>query len=604
MLSQGSCLLVGASLLPPPGRKKGLLMSPRGQLSSKHTIAIESTAEAYLELLRDRGIEYLFGNGGTDFAPLVEAFAKCAADGQTSPKPITVPHEYVAVSMADGFYRVTGRPQAVMVHVIVGTANAAGAIMNASRANVPILFTAGRTPLTEEGLKGARNVYIHWAQESFDQGGLVREFVKWDYELRNFNQLETVVDRALELAMAEPRGPVYLTLPREVLAEEHHEFTYTTPGRHQVQSPLYPAPERLKEAAQALANAQAPLIVTQRVGVNPNAVKTLVELAESFAIPVVVPAGMYMNFPSHHPLHLGYVSEPLVKEADVILVIDADVPWFPAVGKPSDTATIIHLGIDPFFSRYPVRGYPCDIPIAADSQVAMSLLTQELHSFKAQATPLIEARFARVRAQHDAQRQAARERLAQVEHDRPIDFEWVSHCIDLVKDDETILVNEYDLNLTQVQLTVPGSYFAASPAAGLGWGTGAALGIKLAAPEKTVIATLGEGAYMFGCPTAAHFVSRAYNLPALFVIFNNQCWNAVKRATKGMYPNGWAAKTDYWPFTDLTPSPAYERLADVHEGYGELVEDSAEVLPALRRALKVVREERRQAILNVFCKHP
>lgn len=579
-------------------------MASRSDTPSKRTIAIESTAEAYLELLRDRGIEYLFGNGGTDFAPLVEAFAKCAAGGQITPKPITVPHEYVAVSMADGFYRVTGRPQAVMVHVIVGTANAAGAIMNASRANVPILFTAGRTPLTEEGLKGARNVYIHWAQESFDQGGLVREFVKWDYELRNFTQVETVVDRALEIAMAEPRGPVYLTLPREILAEEQREFTYTSPGRHHVDSPRYPAPERLKEAAQALANARAPLIVTQRVGANPHAVKALVELAESFAIPVVVPAGMYMNFPSHHPLHLGYVAEPLVKEADVILVIDADVPWFPAVGKPSDAATIIHLGIDPFFSRYPVRGYPCDIPIVADSQVAIPLLTQELSPFKVKAARLIDERFARVQAHHEAQQLAARERLAQVEHDRPIDFEWVSHCIAQVKDDETILVNEYDLTLTQVQLTVPGSYFAASPAAGLGWGTGAALGIKLAAPEKTVIATLGEGAYMFGCPTAAHFVSRAYDLPVLFVIFNNQCWNAVKRATQGIYPNGWAAKTDYWPFTELTPSPAYERIADVHGGYGELVEDPAEVIPALRRALKVVREEKRQAILNVFCKHP
>jgi acetolactate synthase I/II/III large subunit len=574
------------------------------QTPTRRTIAIESTADAYLELLRDRGIEYFFGNGGTDFAPLVEAFARSAAQAQTTPKPITVPHEYVAVSMADGFYRVTGRPQAVMVHVIVGTANAAGAVMNAARANVPILFTAGRTPLNEAGVKGARNVYIHWAQESFDQGGIVREFVKWDYELRNFTQLETVVDRALEIAMAEPRGPVYVTLPREVLAEEQTAFTYTSPSRHQVQSLRYPAPERIKEAAQALASARSPLIVTQRAGAQPHAVKALIELAESFAIPVVVPAGMYMNFPSTHPLHLGYVAEPLVREADVILVIDADVPWFPATAQPQDTTTVIHMGIDPFFSRYPIRGYACDIPIAADSQVAMPLLTQELGRWRAQNADAISARFTQVQRQHAAQQQAAHERLAEVTHERPAEFEWVSHCIDQVKDDETILVNEYDLNLTQVQLTRSGSYFAASPAAGLGWGTGAALGVKLAAPEKTVIATLGEGAYMFGCPTAAHFVSRAYDLPVLFVIFNNQCWNAVKRATQAIYPHGWAAKTDNWPFTDLTPSPAYERMADVHGAYGEVVEDPAEVLPALQRGLKAVREEKRQAILNMVCKHP
>jgi acetolactate synthase-1/2/3 large subunit len=493
----------------------------------QRTIAIESTAEAYLRLLANRGIEYFFGNGGTDFAPLVEAFAKSASEGAPTPKPITVPHEYVAVSMADGFYRATGRPQAVMVHVIVGTANAAGAIMNAARAHVPILFSAGRPPITEAGLRGARNAHIHWAQDSFDQGGLVREFVKWDYELRNFSQVETVVDRALEIAMAEPREPVYLTLPREVLAEEHMELHYSSPGRHITESPPYPAPERTRQAARALANAEFPLIVTQRVGARPRAVKSLVELAETFAIPVVSPAPMYMNFPSNHPMHLGYVSEPFMQQADVILVVDADVPWFPAMAKPRDGAAVIHMGIDPFFSRYPVRGYPCDIPIVADSSAAIPLLTQELRQLRAHAGRTISDRFKHLEARHESQLRAARERLEHLQSEQPIEFEWVSHCIDQLKDDETILVNEYDLNLTQVQLT-----------------------------------------------------------------------------QQGVYPNGWAAKTDAWPLTDLRPSPSFERMADVHAAYGELVEDPAEVLPALQRGLKAVREEKRQAILNIICKHP
>jgi acetolactate synthase-1/2/3 large subunit len=303
-------------------------------------------------------------------------------------------------------------------------------------------------------------------------------------------------------------------------------------------------------------------------------------------------------------LHLGYVSEPLVQAADVVLVIDADVPWFPAAVKIQDSATVIHMGIDPFFSRYPIRGYPCDIPIVADSSVAIPLLTQELARLRAVGEPAIVERFAQIKARHEDQARAARERLTQVRDERPIEFEWVSHCLDQLKDDDTILVNEYDLNLTQVQLTRPGSYYAASPAAGLGWGMGAALGVKLAVPDKTVIATLGDGAYMFGCPTAAHFVSRAYQLPVLFIIFNNQCWNAVKRATSGVYPSGWAAKTNTWPLTDLRPSPAFEHMADVHGAYGELVEDPAQVLPALQRGLHAVRREKRQAILNIICKHP
>ena len=184
----------------------------------KKRVAVETTAEAYLTLLADRGIEYFFGNGGTDFPSIIEGLAKLRADGKPCPIPILAPHEIIAMSMSHGYTMVTGRPQLVMVHVSVGTANSIIGLINANRLNIPILFTAGRTPITESGMLGSRNVYIHWAQESFDQGAMVREFVKWDYELRNFEQLETVVDRALGIATSHPRGPVYLVLPREVLA--------------------------------------------------------------------------------------------------------------------------------------------------------------------------------------------------------------------------------------------------------------------------------------------------------------------------------------------------------------------------------------------------
>ena len=184
----------------------------------------ETTAEAYLALLADRGVDYLFGNAGTDFASIIEALSKAQLGEAKAPIPVTVPHENVAVSMAHGYYLVTGRPQAVMVHVTVGTANAVCGIMNAARERVPILFAAGRTPINEDGALGARSIYIHWAQEMFDQASMVRELVKWEYELRNPEQLETVVDRAVSLAMTEPKGPIYLQLPREALAKSPRRF--------------------------------------------------------------------------------------------------------------------------------------------------------------------------------------------------------------------------------------------------------------------------------------------------------------------------------------------------------------------------------------------
>src|SRR5436853_1366988 len=200
---------------------------------------------------------------------------------------MTIPHEVPAVGMAHGYALLTGRPQVVMVHVIVGAGNAVGGIINASRSNVPILFSAGRNPLTESGLHGSRNRPIHWAQESFDQAGMIREYVKWDYELRNFTQLETVVDRALAVSQAEPQGPVYLTLPREVLAEKHEVFEYAAASRAPKPSDVVAAPDAVEEAARLLAAARNPIVIAKALGRDPRAVEAMVRLAEVGALPLV-----------------------------------------------------------------------------------------------------------------------------------------------------------------------------------------------------------------------------------------------------------------------------------------------------------------------------
>src|SRR5919197_2010640 len=315
----------------------------------KKTIPVETTAEAYLELLRDRGVDCFFGNGGTDFASIVEAFAKLQADGKPTPRPITVPHEFVAGSMAHGYYLATGRPQVVMVHVTVGTANVSGTVINAARARVPVIFSAGRTPITEGGSLPARDLYIHWAQESFDQAAILREYVKWDYELRNFAQLETVVDRALALACSEPKGPVYLSLPREVLAEPQRQLIFDSPSRAQPTAAPQPDPAALRRAAEWLLAAERPLVIAGQIGLWPAAVERLAALAGRLALPVVAHEPAYLNLPADHPMHQGYLSTPLVGQADVILVLESDVPWFPQHASPHEGARVIQAGIDPLF---------------------------------------------------------------------------------------------------------------------------------------------------------------------------------------------------------------------------------------------------------------
>ncbi|MGA7973914.1 MAG: thiamine pyrophosphate-binding protein, partial [Pseudolabrys sp.] len=180
----------------------------------RHTIA----AEGFLRALADHGVDYFFCNPGTDFPPIVEAFSRAKKTNAKVPKPVLVPHENLAVAMAHGAYLMNGRPQAVMVHVNVGTGNTINNITNMSRDRVPLILAAGRTPITEQGQFGSRSRPIHWAQEMFDQAGMLRELVKWDYELRQPQQVGDVVARAVEVSMAHPRGPVYLVLPREPLA--------------------------------------------------------------------------------------------------------------------------------------------------------------------------------------------------------------------------------------------------------------------------------------------------------------------------------------------------------------------------------------------------
>jgi len=161
------------------------------------TIAVSNGAEAFLGQIKALGsVRYMFANTGTDHGPLIEAMAKTAREDPRDIQPIVVPHEQAAVSMAHGYYNVTQQPQMVLVHTLPGTANALGGVINAASCNVPLFLVAGRTPITEGELRAGKSQNIHWRQESRDQGNIVREFVKWDYEVRTNQNLAAVVARA------------------------------------------------------------------------------------------------------------------------------------------------------------------------------------------------------------------------------------------------------------------------------------------------------------------------------------------------------------------------------------------------------------------------
>jgi acetolactate synthase-1/2/3 large subunit len=563
------------------------------------TVPVENVGQAYLEILRARGIKYFFGNSGTDFGPVIDGLARFAAEKKEFPKPITVPHEFVAVSMAQGYAMITGEPQVVMVHVIVGTGNASAAVMNASRLNVPMIFSAGRTPLTEEGMRGSRSNFIHWGQESFDQGSLLREFTRWDYELRNGDQVEAVVDRALEMALGNPQGPVYLTLPREVLAQKMDSVTIHPFRKNQTEA-LRPSDESIERTAEVLRGAANPLIITGRLGSDPAALSALVGFAEALAAPVVTPASPFVSFPNTHDFHVGVNSAPYIKDADVIVVVECDVPWYPSQGKPPENSKVIQIARDPNYSDIPIRNFPKDISIGGDPKLALQLLTEALKNGPRNEKSVAE-RAERIRAKHQQYRDGLKQRAEKSGRERPVSHAWLAHCVDQVRDRDTIVLSDHGIGNEMLNLSEPESYFGGSPAGGLGWGIGGGLGIKLARPEKTVIVTAGDGTYMFNNPTACHFVSQAYELPLLTIVCNNAIWHSSKAATQQVLPDGWAQSTGNFPLCELSPSPRYEKIVAAHDGYGEMVDDPQQLLPALTRALKVVKEEKRQAVLNVIC---
>jgi acetolactate synthase-1/2/3 large subunit len=558
-----------------------------------------NVAAAYLALLADRGVDYLFGNAGTDFAPIIEAYSQAAQTGVAVPQPILATHENLAVTMAHGYGMISRRIPAVMVHVSVGTANMVCAALNAARENVAILLSAGRSPLTETGLLGARDGYIHWAQEMYDQAGMIREIVKWDYELRNAEQLTTVVDRALAIAATEPRGPVYLSLPREVIAAPASEPEHPSPSRlHPAAAPA-PDATAVAAAARLLAKADRPLIVTANAGRDAAAFAALTRFVEHFAIPVVQHRPRYLSLPSSHPMNMGFDPARLVPTADVILVLEADVPWIPTRAAPGADCKVIQCGLDPLFARYPIRGFPCDLAITGSTVAIISALTAALDD--SVDSESVARRRRAAREERDALTASWQRALEAGARKTPLDPAWVSHCIDRAKDPHSIVINEYTLFLEHCSFESADLYFGSSSASGLGWGAGAALGAKLARPQREVIAVLGDGAYMFCNPAAAHHASALHGLPVLFVVMNNAMWGAVQRSTFAMYPDGLASKSNAPPFVGLGKLPAFETICEAAGGYGERVENPASLPGALQRALTVVRNEGRQALLNVVC---
>jgi acetolactate synthase-1/2/3 large subunit len=497
--------------------------------------------------------------------------------------------------MAHGYYLASGKPAAVIVHVTVGTGNTICALMNAYRDRIPLLLMAGRTPHTETGHIASRNFPIHWGQENFDQAGMVREYTKWDYELRSGQHPHDILARALEVALAEPRGPVYLTLPREVLADPCTVESRVTSATRLAATE--PNAGEVRAAAKRIAAARMPVIVTSHLGRDRDAVPVLAELADSFSIPVVQAGASAVNLPASHPMNTGQAGGALLEESDCIVVVESEVPWFPVRFTPEPETAVIHIGIDPLFVRYPIRSFPADFAIAGDPKSTLASLSQAIGSEPVDG----EAQRARRQRVENFNRELDQRRnlaLTEARDAKPISYAWLGQCIREQMPAGSLFLTELGVSADQIGLEEPGSLIGVGIGGGLGFGLGATLGAKIADRTRCVIATVGDGSYMFGNPTPFHFVARAANLPVLLIVCNNRRWHAVDASTRLVYPDGAAAHSKLMPLVSLEPSPEFSKVAEASDAYARKVEDPAELPDALRAAFEAVANGR-QALLDV-----
>lgn len=556
----------------------------------------ETAAEALLCALHEGGVDYLFANSGTDFPPVIEAYARAGASGLKMPRPLVVPHESVAVGMAHGHYLMSGRVQAVMVHVNVGLANTVMAMMNAASDNVPVLLCSGRTPATEKGRLGSRNRPIHWGQEMRDQAAVVRESVKWDHELRYGEQAGALAARALAIALSAPPGPVYLSLPREALAEPLAGRAAEVPEL--VPNPAGAPPEQaVAAAADILAGAKKPLVIAHRA-TSDAAFETLARLAGRFALPVIEYWPTRNCIATDHPFFAGREPGDWLKQADAVLVLDAMVPWVPQLEGLAPGCKVIGIGHDPLFARIPVRDFPLHANLAGDPALALAALAEALEARGLAELPETASRRQRVIARIAAEREKAESAIS-TPVEGPMSPAYVSRCISDAKGEDGVVFTELAATASVMRFTRPGTHFGNILSGGLGWGLPAALGAKLAAPQRDVIACVGDGSYIFANPVACHQTAAMHAIPVLTVVFNNAVWNAVRRATSYMYPQGAAVRANVMPMTALGEPPDYAAIARAHGAHAEKVSEAQALPAALERALRATREEKRQALLDV-----
>ncbi|SFH27332.1 acetolactate synthase-1/2/3 large subunit [Palleronia marisminoris] len=541
------------------------------------------------------GVDYVFANSGTDFPPIIEGLAEAAVRGEKLPEAVVIPHEHAAMGMAHGYYLITGRAQAVMLHTNVGLANGAIGAINAACEQVPILLMSGRTPVMEGGRFGGRTVPIGWGQEMRDQTAMVRESCKWDYELKFPEQIAPMLDRGHAIAHSSPAGPIYMSLPREILcetiaAEQISGTALMAPSR------AAPDPAAIAQAAKMLAGADNPLVIAQRGMGDAETFVAFATWAEEWGIPVSSYWANRLCIPTDHPCHIGIDHGPFMEKADVVVVLDCLAPWWPDKHSLNPSAKVINIGADPLHNRFPARTFRSDLTIAGDTVLMVPALIEAMG--RLDRPQGLEKRRKNVAEAADKVRAKVVE-IAEAHETKGITKQYLGRTLSRALENRTSSVfNELGTMLGPLERREHASWFDAPHSGGLGWGLPAAMGAKLADRSRTVVATIGDGSYMFANPTVCHQIAEAMEIPLLIIISNNEEWGAVRASVVNTYPDGHAVKANQMPLTALKPTPEYIKTAEASRAWARRVEAPHELAGAIEEGLAQT-EKGRVALLDV-----
>jgi len=553
---------------------------------------VVSGAEAILQVLADMGVDHIFASPGSEWAPAWEFLAM--PEWQARIRYLSSRHEELAISMASGYAKATGKLPAVMLHGSVGALHAAMGLRAAHHENIPMVVFAGESiGFGEEG--GLDPGWI-WLRLVADVGGparLVAPFVKWSFGVNAKAVFQATIQRACQIAMSEPRGPAFVSVPMEFLLDM---MPNSAPAAAAIPIPASANSGGIEQLSALLAGAAEPVIVTENCGRSPVAVERLVELAELLGAPVVeTRTPGYVNFPRAHPLHAGFDTEQIVKDADLVFMLDAVAPWHPASAGPRPGVKVVALSENPLREELPSWGYRVDLCVtgALQNSVEMLLESMKKRIKRGEARRIKSAENWGKR--HEERVRRGKDEALAWKQKKPIDTRWVAHELNQVLPADALVVDETITHrpviLSQLDRLRPGTPFTGH-LGGLGTGLGTALGVKVAAPQRPVIALIGDGSFNYNPVPAVMGFAREYGMPILIVMFNNFGYLSMKRGIPAYFPDGWAVRSKTFVGTSIVPSPDYAAVARAFDGYGETVEEPSEVRASIERGLKAMAEGR------------